>query len=225
MRIVPWHEPFYHDRAEAGPELAAAVAAAPWPLRRPLVYGVARGGVVAAAQVAERLGAPLGLVASFKVDHPLDFRYVVGAMTSSGHGCVFPPPEVDLARLEAKAEAAMNRARRLEQDLAAEVSWEQPLGRDLVVVDDGMTSGATMLAAVRSCRGRGAGRVFAAAPVGSTRAVSLVERETDGVLCLHQLEEFGVVGMCYHDFSSVSEDEVVRLLKEQNSRLGTVEAE
>jgi predicted phosphoribosyltransferase len=219
VRIVPWHEPFYPNRAAAGPELATAIWALVGPLElEPLVYGVARGGVVAAAAVAAQLNAPLGAVASAKVDHPLDFRYVVGAMTASGHGCVFPPSGVALDQLERKAASALGRAQRLERLLRAESTWLEPLGRDVIVVDDGMTSGATMLAAVRSCRGRGARRIFAATPAGSTRAVRLVETEADGVVCLHQLEQFGVVGMCYHDFSSVSEAEVVRLLEDSKAR-------
>lgn len=213
MRIVPWHEPFYRDRASAGPELAAAVWSATAGLNLdPVVYGVARGGVIAAAQVAARLDAPLGVVVAAKVDHPLDSRYVVGSMTATGHGCVFPPAGVPLAQLEQKAALALGRARQLDHSLRQGASWPEPEGRDVIVVDDGMTSGATMLAAVRSCRGRGAKRVFAAAPASSTRAVVLVGLEADAVICPHQLEQFGVVGMCYHDFSSISAQAVVDLL-------------
>jgi predicted phosphoribosyltransferase len=213
----------FADRAEAGALLAERVAALS--LAGPLVLALPRGGVPVAARIAQRLAAPLDVVFVRKLGAPHEPELAVGAVADG------PSPEIVL---NVKLVAALG----LDEDyIAAQVQRERaaieqrrgayqglrpgvdPAGRAAVVVDDGVATGMTMQAALRSVRRLGPSRLVAAAPVASREAVRMLRREADDVVCLGAPRQFLSVGSFYRSFAQVTEDDVARLLREASARI------
>jgi len=206
----------FRDRRDAGRRLAPLVAAA-HPVA-PVVYGIARGGVPVAAAIADALGAPLDVVLVRKVGAPGQREYAIGAVAEGG-----------VRVLSARALERLRIPHAQARDLLAEVETElaalgqrfgasrarvvSPAGRTAVIVDDGLATGLTALAAVRSLRVRGASRVFIAAPVASRDAAESLRGEADAVVCFAEPEELWAVGYWYADFSPTTDEEVLELLR------------
>ena len=211
MRIVPWIPPLFRDREAAGRALAEAVAELR--LERPVVVGVARGGVAVAVEVARGLGAPLTAVDVERVN-ARGLR--LGAVTAEGppylregHGV----PEEDV---EAALERALRAAEVLEERLELETL---PIaGRTTVVVDDGLVTGLTLAAACRWARAQQVGRLVAATPVGHVAGLARLRGEADVVVCPHELEEIAVVGQAYDIFDPLDEWYVAGLLADAGAR-------
>ena len=207
----------FPDRRAAGATLARVLEE----LREsePVVVGLARGGVEVAAEVARRLRTPLDVVAVRKVGHPWQPEYGIGAVTP-GDGVYVRGPdgltEEELA--EAVADAKM-RAEALDRRLHALYEPVELAARTVVVVDDGLATGATMLAAIRWAKAAGAARVVAAVPVAAVQGLELVQSEADAVVCPHPLSSFFAVGLWYANFDQVDDGQVVELLAENRHAL------
>jgi predicted phosphoribosyltransferase len=203
----------YADRADAGTQLATALALLA--LERPVVLGIPRGGVPVAAEVARRLGGQLGVVVARKLGAPSQPELAVGAV--SADGAVYVDDE--LARRVGASQSYMERVARRER--AEAQRREQafganriPLaGRNVIVVDDGIATGATAVAALRSVRAAGASRVVLAVPVGPGSTLNAMRAEADDVVCPHAEEDFFAVGEFYSDFRAPTDDEVRTLLR------------
>lgn len=201
----------FTDRRDAGRVLAAALVDE----RRPgaVVVGLARGGVVVAAEVARVLGLPLDVVAVRKVGHPWQPEYALGAVAPDDGVYVRGPDGLSDEELAAAVEAAKARAVELDRTLHAGRAPVLLEGRPCLLVDDGLATGATMIAAVRWARGRKASRVVAAVPVGASQSAAVLRREADAVVCPHELSDLGAVGVWYGAFDQVEDTEVVALLE------------
>lgn len=209
----------FRNRQEAGQALADAVAALTLPA--PVVLALPRGGVPVAAPVADRLGAPLDLVMVRKIGMPGNPELAAGAVVDG------PAPYRHFNR------AIMAHAGLAEDDLAPTVADELGViarrravylenrapvflsGRDVVVVDDGIATGATMRVALMAVRDQGPRSVTVAVPVGAPDVQAEFERLADYVICLLQPQPFFGVGQGYEDFGQTSDDEVVALLQGQ----------
>jgi putative phosphoribosyl transferase len=191
----------FADRRDAGRRLAAALADERH--ADAVVVGLARGGVVVAAEVARALHLPLDALAVRKIGHPFEPEYALGAVTP-GDGVYVRDIE---GQVPAHVQVWVDEARRRARDLDARLHAERPsvplAGRRCLLVDDGLATGATMIAAVRYARAAGAARVVACVPVGAAETVAAVATEADRV-----------VGMWYDDFRQVSDEDVVALLAE-----------
>ncbi len=210
-------EPLFRDRREAGLKLGGALLGERG--TGTVVVGLARGGVEVAAEVARGLEAPLDVVAVRKVGHPLQHEYAIGAVTPGDGVYVrardgLTDEEVADAVAEAQAKAVA-----LDRTLHASQAPLDLAGRTALVVDDGLATGATMIAAVHWARGRGAARVVAAVPVAAAPSAKTLRTEADGVVCLFELSSFGSVGFWYERFDQVEDDEVIRLLAVAAGRL------
>ena len=205
----------FEDRVDAGRRLAREMPAS---LEgRIAVYGLARGGVPVAAEVARALGAPLDALVVRKVGHPLHREYALGAVTADG-----PPYLREMRGLDGRAtpelrgrvrEAAAE-ARAMDERLHEETGRLDPSGATCVLVDDGLATGASMVAACRWARAHGASRVVAAVPVGARDSVDALRAEADEVVCPHAVYDFWAVSIWYADFGQTGEDEVRALLRE-----------
>lgn len=203
----------FADRRHAGLELAEAVSKQG--LRQPLVVlGLPRGGVPVAFAVAQALHAPLDVLPVRKIGLPGQPELAIGAV-ASGDVTVQQMPaglELDPARFAALAEAERLELRRRERLYRDGRRALDLTNKAVVIVDDGLATGATMLAAVRAARQAGAAMVVAAAPVASDEAVELLRGACDAVVILQIPRFLHAVGAWYVDFSQVEDSEVRRLL-------------
>lgn len=200
----------FADRRHAGRLLARALGSERG--RDAVVVGLARGGVVTAAEVASVLGLPLDVVAVRKVRHPWQPEYAIGAVTPGDGVYVRGPDGLTPAEQQNAVDAARIRAAELDARLHEGFAPIMLQGRTCILVDDGLATGATMIAAVRWARARGARRVVAAVPVAAGASVSLLEGEADAVVCPNTLAAFGAVGLWYDRFDPVDDAEVKGLL-------------
>ncbi len=183
-----------------------------------LVLGIPRGGVVVASEVARALGAELDLAVPRKLRAPYNPELAIGAVAEDGSVYVDErvttslrvPQEYLQQEVAYQLEEIRRRLQAYRQDRPApEVS-----GRSVVLVDDGIATGSTMVAAVRSVRRRGAARVVVAVPVAPPEAVRRLRAEGCEVLCVREEPLFVAVGQFYEDFTQVSDEEVQALLQE-----------
>lgn len=182
---------------------------------RAVVVGVARGGVAVATEVSRLLDLPLDAVAVRKVGHPWQPEYAIGAVAPGGGVYVRAHDGLTDEEVDAVVGAAKSRAAALDSRLHAESEPLDLTERTCILVDDGLATGATMIAAVRWARSRGASRVVVAVPVGARETIELVRREADAVVCPYEPELFLAVGIWYQAFEQVGDEDVVRLLAER----------
>jgi putative phosphoribosyl transferase len=209
----------FADRAEAGRLLAERLAA--MNLARPLVLALPRGGVPVGAEIAARLGAPLGVAFVRKIGAPHEPELAVGAVADG------LSPEIVVNREQAKAlglsddfiaqEATRALAAISEQRRTYEPIFpaDEVAHRAVIVVDDGVATGLTMQAALRSIRRKRPGLLIAAVPVASREAIAMLRGEAEDVICLSAPHGFGSVGSFYRAFEQVSDAVVIRLLRER----------
>ena len=205
----------YDNRVAAGLELAAAVSLLP--LKDPVVLALPRGGVPVAAEVARRLGAPMDVMVVRKIGAPDQPELALGAVASGGISVmndelVGEIPGLESAALEAIRSEALDDLARGEQAFRKDRPYPDLRSRDVVVVDDGMATGATMRAAIRALRKLGAASIVVAVPTASPHAVNMAEGEADRLVCLDRRSPFFAVGNSYRCFEQISDDEVLRIL-------------
>ena len=203
----------FHDRAEAGRALGRRLRDER--LDDPVILGLPRGGVVVAAEVADALDAPLDVMVARKLGVPWQPELAFGAVAPGVVALrddVIAAARIDRARID---EAAARESAKL-AELAERYRGGLPpvpvRGRTAIIVDDGLATGATATAAVRSVRREEPARVIVAVPVCAPQTTHELRREVDDLLCLGEHPNFRAVGMYYEDFASVSDDQVRELI-------------
>lgn len=206
----------YLDRRDAGRRLAVELA--PLAAEQPVVVALPRGGVPVGFEVARALGAPLEILAVRKLGAPGNPELGVGAVAEDGTGVLDPRSADAVGMTQDLLDATLTREsaelrRRVERyrDGRPAISVS---GRSVIIVDDGLATGLTDLAAVRALRKRGARSIVVAVPVGSGESVAMLAQEADRVVCLTVPQRLFGVGAWYHDFAPVSDEEVLALLAE-----------
>lgn len=201
----------YKNRSEAGRALARRLRHTD--LRDAIVIGLARGGIPVAAEIAQRLELPLDTLVVKKVTVPWYPEVALGALAEGGGRVIEPDSVEDIGVIPADLEEAERRARVALRSSVATVRSERPprslKGRTVILVDDGMATGATMSAACSAVRGRGAARVIVAVPVAASSAAHRLKAAADAVVCLEAPRDFHSVGQYYLDFPQVSDTEVL----------------
>jgi predicted phosphoribosyltransferase/dienelactone hydrolase len=209
------------DRDDAGRRLAERLA--PLKGQDPVIVGLPRGGVVVAAEVARRLNAPLDVMVVRKLGVPWQPELALGAIAEGGFRVVNEPllrslrmgDELvdDIAAREGKE---LDRRTRAFRQGRSAVCVE---GRTVIVVDDGIATGATALVAARAIRAAGATHLVLAVPVSSPEALIRLAQGVDEVVCLEAPAYLSAIGEAYEDFTQVSDQQVVDLLQEASDRL------
>ncbi|HEX7272677.1 MAG TPA: phosphoribosyltransferase [Casimicrobiaceae bacterium] len=204
----------FRDRTDAGEQLARALTK--WRGSRPLVVAIPRGAVPMGGIIAERLDGDLDVVLTRKLGAPGNPEFAIGAIDESGWTYLADYAESTGATreyVEHEAAVEMETMRRRRQQYTPARSPLDPAGRVVIAVDDGLATGATMIAALHALRAKGPQRLICAVPVASEEALEKVRAKADEVVCLHVPPFFYAVGQFYDDFPQVSDDEVISLLR------------
>jgi putative phosphoribosyl transferase len=204
----------FRDRVDAGRRLAGALGHLED--EDVVVLGVPRGGVEVAAEVAEARGWPLDVVIPRKVGAPSNPELGLGAIAPGVRVLderMIRSLNVSEAYLEEEVAAQEEEIRRRTEAYRHGRPPIPVAGRAAVLVDDGVATGSTALAALRWARAAGASRVILAIPVAPREAVARLSKEADEVVALATPEPFFAVGQWYQRFPQTSDEEVVRLLE------------
>jgi len=215
----------FRDRQEAGQLLAQALAFLKGE-KDVMVLGIPRGGVVVAAEVAWAIGAPLDVYITRKIGAPHNPELAIGAIASSGDVVLdkalmtslgvspeYVQDETERQRREIERRLRKYRGNRRAQKLE---------GKTILLVDDGIATGATTLAAIRALKKQKPAELILAVPVGPPDTVARLREEVDKLVCLDTPHLFWAVGAFYVVFDQTSDEEVVRLL--EGSQGGTKRA-
>lgn len=210
----------FADRRDAGRRLGAALAER---VMSPdtVVLGLPRGGVPVAHEVAEALGATLDVLVVRKVGVPGRDELAMGAV-SSGGGVVINEDIVARAEVsQSQLQQAIERERGAVAEREQRYRRDRPpvpvAGRDVVIVDDGLATGASMRVAVQAVRKLNPERIMVAVPVGTPAACKELHQDADEVFCLLQPQILDGVGSWYRDFRPTAEEEVQQLLDSVSS--------
>ncbi|WP_221583309.1 phosphoribosyltransferase [Microbacterium sp. G2-8] len=200
----------FADRADAGRQLAELLTRALDDLGDAIVFGIPRGGIVVAAEVARALDAPLDSAVVRKLGAPMNEEFAIGAIAegvrvvdSAAARHVGAGPE-QVAFVEDMERVELARRRSLFERTSGSLA-----GHTALVVDDGIATGATAMAACAAVRGRGPDRVVLAVPVAPA---GWRPEGVDAYACLFPASEFWAVGSFYDDFTQTTDDEVTGLL-------------
>lgn len=205
----------FMDRRDAGEQLAVLMGSYSG-AKAAIVLGLPRGGVVPAAVVAKKLGLPLDIICSRKMGAPFNEELAIGAITDTGH-CYFNSSLIEYAgigeeyieQIKAKEQAkalrqlALFRQGRPKRELR---------GKTVILVDDGLATGATMRAAIEGVKAEGAKKVVVAVPVSAVDSLEEVRDLVDDVFCVMEPPHLEAIGQFYRDFSQVEDEEVVELM-------------
>lgn len=205
----------FHDRDEAARLLAERLE--PYRGRNPLVLAVPRGAVPMGRILADTLDGDLDVVLVHKLGAPGNPELAVGSVTETGDVTVSPFAEevgADPAYIEEEAAERLVELRERRRRYTPVQQPADPSGRVVLVVDDGVATGATLLAALRGLRKRGPAELVAAIGVSPRHTLKEIRAAADRVVCLATPEPFFAVGQFFRSFPQVSDEEVVAILRE-----------
>ena len=212
----------FRDREHAARLLAERLRAA-YKNKHPLVLGVPRGAMPMAKIIAAELGGDLDVVLVHKLGHPDQPELAIGAIDESGNtilsdwGAELDPEYIEE---EKRRQFATLRDRR-----ARYTPYRAPInpeGRIVIVVDDGIATGSTMLAALRAVRAKNPKKLIGAVAVASPNAARAMLHECDAMVCLNVPADFSAVGEFFDDFKQVSDEDVIEVLRESEMNLSAL---
>ncbi len=205
----------FRDRSDAGRRLALRVA--DWAADDPIVVGLPRGGVPVAYEVAKALGAPLDILVVRKIGAPGQPELALGAVGEGGirlfNHDIIAALGIGPEQLERLADATAAEVAERTVALRGSLPPLEPAGRAVVLVDDGIATGATVRAAMAVLRRRQVGQLLLAVPVTAPEALRFLGPLADDLVCLSAPSWFQSVGQCYQDFDQTTDQEVHRLLR------------
>ncbi|MGA1267224.1 MAG: phosphoribosyltransferase [Phycisphaerales bacterium] len=212
----------FQDRADAGRQLAERLRS--MPLTDPLVLAMPRGGIDVAWPIAQALHAELDVVLARKLRSPSQPELALGAIREDGEVQLEPharhPTEVLKAHIEAEKKvqrAEIDRAKALYRTVRPQATMT---GRSVVVVDDGIATGSTMIAAMECVRAQNPCEIVMATPVAPRDRMPELRRHCDRAVVLVEASDFATVGSFFGSFAQVSDDHVVEVLREHGHQPG-----
>lgn len=204
----------FSDRAEAGRRLAQSIADESF--ADGLILGIPRGGVVVAAEVAKKLGLPLDIIIPRKIGVPFNPEVAIGAVTQDGtvilDDRLMTLTGLDEADLQPQIEQEIAEIARRTRLYRGDRPQPEYGDRTVVLVDDGIATGSTTLAALRSIRKGNPRTVILAVPVAPPETLDRLAPEVDRIICLETPDPFYAVGQFYDHFDQTSDEEVINIL-------------
>jgi putative phosphoribosyl transferase len=188
----------------------------------PIILALPRGGIPVAAEIAAALNAPLEVLVVRKIGHPLQQELAVGAL------CEDKDPvwnERILSRMglapDDLGRAVLTESKKIKQQIEAFRQGRKlpsMVKKTAIVVDDGLATGATVLAAVKYLKKKGVAKIILAVPVAAASSARQLRTKVDSIICLEEPEDLLSVGQWYKDFSQVNDEEVVMILKDHHKK-------
>lgn len=204
------------NRKDAGQRLAHLLTA--YKGKNVVVYGLPRGGVVTASEIAKQLKSPLDVIITRKIGHPNSPEYAIGAVAANGHR-VFNATEVssiDPAYIKEEIRHQKQEAKRRKMLYLNKKKPISARGKIAIIVDDGVATGLTMRAAIKEIRHQKPQKIIVAVPVIAADIAETIRLEADELVALEIAEYFqGAVGAYYEEFSQVEDKEVIELLEKE----------
>lgn len=212
---------YFFDRQDAGEQLAPLLSAYKKD-KNAIVIGLPRGGVETAYAVALALQLPLDIICPRKIGAPMNPEYAIGAITESGQG-FFDTRAIDMLGTTKQYidEAVKKEIQKIQTRLAlyrTGMPARNLHSKTVILVDDGLATGATMLAAIKTAKAEQAKKIVVAIPVSPRDTYLRIKNEVDEVQCLSVPDDFYAVGQYYRSFNQTSDEEVIALMKKANAR-------
>jgi putative phosphoribosyl transferase len=213
---LSWQSPMsFVSRTEAADLLASRLES--YVGEHPLVLGIPRGSVPMARVVAARLKCDLDVVLVHKIGAPGNPEFAIGSVSEFGdiyRSEALGYFEISPEYIEAAAKDEIERLKKRRKSYSPVRPPISPMGRTVIIVDDGIATGSTMLAAIRAIRAQKPKRLVVAAPVASPRTIDSLKQEADDVVVLETPEEFFSISQFYDDFPQIEDEEVLQALSE-----------
>lgn len=196
----------FRDRIEAGLQLAAKLKK--FKNEPGVVLAVPRGGVPVAYIVAKELGFPMEVVLTKKIGHPINKEYAIGVASLTDYFIV-PHEHVSQKYIEKELLNVRNRLKEMYKRFMGDKEPENLEGKTVIVIDDGIATGNTLLGTVHVLRKSKPDKIIIGVPVASKESVKKLSKEVDEVIAVVIPEVFRAVGFFYEDFGQVSDEEVM----------------
>ncbi len=205
---------YFVNRTEAGKKLAAILMDTG---KNAIILAIPRGGVVIGFQIAQSLGAKLDIVIARKIGAPGNPELAIGAVAEDGNAILDDSMirmlQVSKSYIKEETERQKIEIKRRLQRYRGDLPYPDLANREVILVDDGVATGATLKAALLSIRMKGARVVIVAVPVGPKDTIAALKKMADRVVCLYTPDPFYAIGEFYQDFEQIEDTEVIRLLK------------
>lgn len=199
----------FRNREEAGKLLGEKLLS--FNFRNPLVFGIPRGGVIVAYEISQILKSPLSTIIVSKIPAYFDSEYGIGALTEDGE--IILRESIDKNYLDRIVEILKDKIKKRVDLYRGGKEIENLKDKTAIIVDDGIATGETVLAAIKSIKNKKPEKIVVAVPVSSIEAKSKIEKEVDYFISLYTPEIFYAVSMFYEDFEQVEDDYVINILK------------
>lgn len=205
----------FRNRTEAGRLLGSALVS--FKGENPIVLAIPSGGVPVGKEVASILGADLDVIVTRKIGAPGNPEFAIGSVTQNGQTIsdmrLLEQMQISYDYLESEAEKQIESIRAALREYRGDRPYPNLEGRTVIIVDDGIATGSTIIAAIQSARKMKASKVIVAAPVGPHAEVAALSKSVDRIVCLMTPLNFYAVGDYYGDFSQIGPEEVKKLLE------------
>lgn len=211
--------PLFTNRKDAGIKLASRLMK--YKEDTGVVLAIPRGGVPVATEIARALSFPMDIVLARKIGHPNNKEYAIGAASLNEF---FIKDRDDISEKYISDELEIIRAtlKNMDEKFTGYRNKISIKSKTIIIVDDGIATGNTILATIRLLRFSQPDKIIVAVPVATKSAVKMLSKETDDVVVLHTADEFDSVGSFYEEFNQVSDEEVQRLLKSVSTEESTL---
>jgi len=208
----------FSNRTEAGRKLAEALAF--YKEQHPVILALPRGGAPVAAEIAAALEAPLDLVLVRKIGVPFQPELAMGAVIDGQEPLVvrneqvIRMAEINESEFDAIRDRELEEIERRRKLYLGNRPHPEVTGQTVIIVDDGIATGATIRVALRAIRMRKPRKLILAVPVAPTQSLDELRTEADEIVCLEDYDDFGAIGLYYSDFRQISDAEVIKLLEQ-----------